>query len=200
MSKRSERAARTRQAILNTARRLFFTQGYAATSLQDIADGLGVTKANVYYYFRTKDSLMAELLTERIVELEALIGQAGEVEDAGTRASLLIDGYVAQVLIAHRSIAPVDFADPVIRTLPEIADRLDSLTSRAATLLFGENPTPRQRANLALVLDLKPALRELTHLPDAEVKAALAELCRSLLAVSQIGASAGRVDRPTSTR
>lgn len=184
VSTRSEQAARTRQSVLDAARRLFFARGYAATSLQDIADDLGITKANVYYYFRTKDSLMTELLTERIRDLETLVDEVSALTDEDARADRLIEGFVEQVVIAHRSLAPVDFADPVIRALPEVPARLDRLTGRAATLLFGAEPTPRQRASLAMALDLKPALRELTTLPDTEVKAALSAVCRALLTAS----------------
>lgn len=181
VNRRSEQAVRTRQAVLNTARRLFFARGYTATSLQDIADDLGITKANVYYYFRTKDSLMAELLTERIRELETLVDEVSTTTDAAARSDRLIEGFVEQVVIAHRSLAPVDFTDPVVRGLPEVSARLDQLTGRAAALLFGAQPTLRQRASLAMALDLKPALRELTTLPDADMKDALRTLCRALV-------------------
>ena len=184
MNSRAEQARRTRQTVLDTARRLFSVHGYAATSLQDIADAMGVGKANVYYYFRTKESLMTELLAERIRELEALVGEAEQLADPAERAERLIEGFVEQVLIAHRSLAPVNFADPVIRALPEVGQKLDALTRRAATALFGPRPTPGQHAHLAMVLDLKPALRELTALPDEEVRATLAGICRALLAAA----------------
>src|ERR1700694_4782548 len=41
----------TRQQILDTALTLFTVQGYDATSLRQIADRLGVTKAALYYHF-----------------------------------------------------------------------------------------------------------------------------------------------------
>ncbi|MFT4211758.1 MAG: helix-turn-helix domain-containing protein [Microbacterium sp.] len=184
MSTRSEQATRTRQTILETARRLFFSRGYSATSLQDIADEMGVVKANVYYYFRTKDSIITELLAERIAELDVLIGEVEGIADREEREHRLIQGYVEQVVIAHRSLAPVNFTDPAIRDLPEVTERLDALTARAAIALFGAAPTPRQRASLAIALDLKPALRELTALSDSEVRAGLTAVCRALLAAA----------------
>lgn len=181
MTARSEQARRTRQAVLDTAQRLFASRGYAATSLQDIADEMGVVKANVYYYFHTKGSLLTELLSERISDLEALVDEVAATADRRQRAARLVAGFVDQVVIAHRSLAPVGFADPAIRQLPDVADRLAKLTGRAAAALFGPAPTARQRANLALALDLKPALRELTALPDDEVREALAAICWALL-------------------
>ena len=54
MSARAAQAERTRQQILETAQRLFTELGYDATSLQMIADEMGLTKAAVYYHFRAK--------------------------------------------------------------------------------------------------------------------------------------------------
>jgi len=180
-SARAVQAARTRQAVLDTARRLFAERGYAAASLQDIADAMGVRKANVYYYFRTKAAILDALLDERVVALEALAEQAEHVEDPAARRELVVAGFVDQVVIAHRSLAPVDFADPAVRGQPGVAERLDELTARAARGLFGERPSADQVAGLAMMLDLKPALRVLTHLPDDELRAALRRLCLRLL-------------------
>ena len=59
--------------MLDAARALFAERGFAATSLQDIADAMGVRKANVYYYFKTKAAILDALLDERITGLDALL-------------------------------------------------------------------------------------------------------------------------------
>lgn len=48
----------TRDRILGVALRLFAENGYAATSLQKIADELGVTKAALYFHFKTKEDIL----------------------------------------------------------------------------------------------------------------------------------------------
>jgi AcrR family transcriptional regulator len=55
------KGAQTRERILDTALELFTRQGYDKTSLRDIADQLGITKAALYYYFERKDQLLVEL-------------------------------------------------------------------------------------------------------------------------------------------
>lgn len=54
----------TRQSILDAARTAFARTGYSGTSVKDIAEGLHVTRANFYYYFRDKQQLFIELGTE----------------------------------------------------------------------------------------------------------------------------------------
>jgi AcrR family transcriptional regulator len=46
------------------ATRLFAERGFAGTSLQDIADAMGITRPALYYYVQSKDELLAKLVTE----------------------------------------------------------------------------------------------------------------------------------------
>ena len=52
----------TRQRILDTATDLFVERGYEATSLREIAEAVGVTKAALYYHFTSKDELLRALI------------------------------------------------------------------------------------------------------------------------------------------
>ncbi|HZQ81544.1 MAG TPA: helix-turn-helix domain-containing protein [Gaiellaceae bacterium] len=51
----------TRNRILDVALELFNDQGYDATSLREIAERLGVTKAALYYHFKSKADILLEL-------------------------------------------------------------------------------------------------------------------------------------------
>jgi AcrR family transcriptional regulator len=181
VSTRAEQAQRTRQGVLDTARRLFAEKGYAATSLQQIADALGVTKANVYYYFRTKDAILEALLDERVAALDAVLDEAETIADRRRRRAVVVDGFVEQVVLAHRTIAAVDVGDPGIRGRPKVAERLDALSLRFLRVLFGERPTVDEQAGYWMVNDLSPVTRRLTHLPDDELRALLRRLCLRLL-------------------
>ena len=50
--------------IYEQATRLFAERGFAGTSLQDVADAMGMTRSALYYYVRNKDQLLAQLVTE----------------------------------------------------------------------------------------------------------------------------------------
>jgi AcrR family transcriptional regulator len=68
----------TRAEILEVATELFSDRGYDATSLREISERLGITKAALYYHFRSKDEIlraliepMGRVLTELVERLEA---------------------------------------------------------------------------------------------------------------------------------
>src|SRR5215471_10049591 len=50
------------QAILDQALELFSRQGYRETTLQEIADRLGITRPAFYYYFRSKEDVLWRLV------------------------------------------------------------------------------------------------------------------------------------------
>jgi len=55
-------AHESRRLILDTAARLFRDEGYAATSLRDIAGECGMKAGSLYYHFASKDEIVAEVL------------------------------------------------------------------------------------------------------------------------------------------
>ena len=59
---RSESQARTRAHLVATARDLFLADGYAATSLEKVADEAGYSKGAVYSNFKNKKELCLEVL------------------------------------------------------------------------------------------------------------------------------------------
>jgi AcrR family transcriptional regulator len=58
---RRERGAQTRARILGEARRLFSAQGFEATTMQQVADAAGVAVQTIYFNFRTKQHLLADV-------------------------------------------------------------------------------------------------------------------------------------------
>lgn len=80
----------TRTKIQDVALELFIEQGYEATSLREIAERLGVTKAALYYHFKTKDDIVLSLAERRLSENEALLAWLKEQpKTPETRAELI---------------------------------------------------------------------------------------------------------------
>jgi AcrR family transcriptional regulator len=63
----------TRRRIQDVALQMFIDKGYEATSLREIAEELGVTKAALYYHFDTKEKIVRSLIDDRVDRLEALV-------------------------------------------------------------------------------------------------------------------------------
>ncbi|MCP3459989.1 TetR/AcrR family transcriptional regulator [Bradyrhizobium sp. CCGUVB23] len=80
MAKQAERRAATTEAILTVARRLFGTQGFVATTMDDIADGARVAKGAVYHHFKTKEAVFAAVFDEVSRDLVAEINRAVRAE------------------------------------------------------------------------------------------------------------------------
>jgi AcrR family transcriptional regulator len=66
----------TRTRIQRVGLRLFTEHGYEATSLREIAEELGVTKAALYYHFRSKDEIIKSLVEDRLAKVDELIAWA----------------------------------------------------------------------------------------------------------------------------
>jgi TetR/AcrR family transcriptional repressor of nem operon len=60
------RGTDNRQRIVNAARNLFYHQGYLATSFTDIARTADIPRGNFYYYYKTKDELLSDVINSRV--------------------------------------------------------------------------------------------------------------------------------------
>ena len=61
---KQQRRGNTRQRIQDVALELFTEQGYEKTSLREIAERLDVTKAALYYHFKTKEDIVVSILED----------------------------------------------------------------------------------------------------------------------------------------
>lgn len=73
MGTQTRRRGDTRGDIQRAALTRFTDQGYDATSLREIAEDLGVTKAAVYYHFRSKEEILSSLVHDVATSLEELM-------------------------------------------------------------------------------------------------------------------------------
>jgi AcrR family transcriptional regulator len=90
----------TRERILDIALELFTERGYDKTSIRDIAERLGTTKAALYYHFKSKADILLELHL-RLHGLGArLLEQLDALPDGDTRANAwpgLLDEFITAV-------------------------------------------------------------------------------------------------------
>jgi len=69
----SPRQTDTRQRALEVALELFAEHGYEQTSLREIADRLGVTKAALYYHFPSKEALLSGIVDSLVEPADELV-------------------------------------------------------------------------------------------------------------------------------
>ncbi|GAA1616314.1 TetR/AcrR family transcriptional regulator [Actinoplanes couchii] len=143
----------TRDRVLAVALDLFAHQGYQVTSLREIAERLGVTKAAVYFHFRTKQEILTALLHGYAGDVSALAAdaEAGQPLTRDGRAELLRRYAVLQeqwgsgfVLLLRQNYAE-------IRDLPIGAAVQDGTASLVRALApAGAGPEDRLRVRVAL--------------------------------------------------
>ncbi len=85
------RGRNTRDEIVAVAMRMFIDRGYDKTSLREIAEEIGVTKAALYYHFRTKEEIAQAALDAHISRLDALLEWVRQTPPSRARDEELVD-------------------------------------------------------------------------------------------------------------
>ncbi|MET9341121.1 TetR/AcrR family transcriptional regulator [Nonomuraea sp. NPDC003804] len=122
-------ASALRGHILDAALDLFATRGYKGTSLHDIAQVVGCSKASLLYYFVSKEAILTELLTPAGEELGALDARLAGVEGIPA-AEAAVTGFVDLAMRFRREVK-VLFQDilgltghPALGAVPAVIARL----------------------------------------------------------------------------
>jgi len=74
-------------------------KGYEATSMNDIADAVGLTKAGIYHYIRGKEELLFEIMSYAMDMIDQdVIEPAREIPDAETRLRTIVERHARRIL------------------------------------------------------------------------------------------------------
>src|SRR5687768_665549 len=100
-----------RERILSVAARLFYEGGYRATSMESIAEELGVTKPFLYYHFENKHEILEEI-ARRVVLLSRSVLEESESSTLTPDVALAsrVRGY-ARIARAYRPLLMVLFRE-----------------------------------------------------------------------------------------
>jgi len=93
-----------REAILQHAAALFARSGYPATSMNQVAEACGLSKATLYHYYRDKYAMLVEIAEGHVTRLQALVDEVG-AQTLGPEARLrtLIGRIVAEYADAQNA-------------------------------------------------------------------------------------------------
>jgi AcrR family transcriptional regulator len=141
--------AGTREQILQAALELFTQQGYDSTSLRQIAENQGLTKAALYYHFPAKEQMLLELTKPFLDGLRDLVIEHRELDELDPAA--LLSSYL-DLFIAHLEVLGLLASDPATLHHPDIGKRAHSLVLEIRNLLTGPKPTSEHIVRVACAL------------------------------------------------
>jgi AcrR family transcriptional regulator len=140
-------AAQTR--VLDAAFNLIGQHGVSGTSLQMIADAIGVTKAAVYRQFKSKDDIVIALTERELGGLEPAL-EAAEAETSASRARELLLDRVIDLAVARRHMMSVLQFDPVVVRFLAEHEPFAQFVGRLYAVLLGDTD-PEARVPAAML-------------------------------------------------
>lgn len=178
-------AAQTR--VMDAALRLIAEHGVSGTSLQMIADEMGVTKAAVYRQFKTKDEIVIAITERELATLEDAL-EAAEAEGHGPRArDVLLDRMIDQAIERRGIVSALQF-DPVIIRLQAEYEPFQRFIERLYAALLGKEAGVEARLHAAMlssaisVAVMHPLLADLD---DETLRTQLKQMTRRMLGIPE---------------
>jgi AcrR family transcriptional regulator len=181
-------AAQTRQLLLEAARRRFARDGYAAATVREIADDVGVNVALINRYFASKEGLFEVCLAATVLELEQSAGETSlaRIADAITRHSLGPSEGVPNWALLLRSSGDEHTERMRLGVLARFGERL----AAAASASTASEDQRRLRAQVVLAAALGVAalrcsgLQPLASATEEEILPAVSDLVQAVLGPS----------------
>ncbi len=143
-----------RERVLHEARRFFLERGYSEVSMQQIADAVGMTKAALYYHFRDKDDLFAQVVVREMSRqreiIERQIDRGGSFTELVERIALLYFDQLSpdslRMMTDFKEHVPENRHADVHRELDLFVNSLTGMFERAAQRGEIRNISPRLAA------------------------------------------------------
>lgn len=136
--------------VIAAALELFAQHGVNGTSLQMIADTIGVTKAAVYHQFRTKEEIVVAAVDVELAAVEAALDEAERVGH-DPRAAEIVLAQVIENAVARRRMVSTLQHDPVIARLLAKHARFQEFMKRLYHVLVGDDVGAAARVRAAMI-------------------------------------------------
>ena len=125
----------TRSRVQKVALELFAEQGYEKTSLREIAERLSVTKAALYYHFKSKEDIVHSLTDDYFAEIDALLDWAKEQPRSDQTQRAILERYVGIVMSGSEVFRFVEQNRASIQAMETGKDRFARFRDRLDTLV-----------------------------------------------------------------
>jgi AcrR family transcriptional regulator len=140
-----------RARLHEAALRLFAEHGVSGTSLQMIADEVGVTKAAVYYHYKTKDELVLGVVTPFVERIFGFLEEGKAKRGRRVQQEFVLRGLV-DLIVEARHLYVVTANDPIVVHLHEHHPRLRLVADEMREMFVG--PEPDDEREVAVVFFL----------------------------------------------
>ena len=137
--------------IIAAALDLFAHHGVGGTSLQMIADQIGVTKAAVYHQYKTKDKIVLAAAEAELAGLRTVV-DAAERERSRKRAREALVAGIVDLAVRRRRTVGTILSDPVIAGFFADHDAFRDVMYRVRRLLIGDDPRAEAGVRTAMLL------------------------------------------------
>jgi AcrR family transcriptional regulator len=137
--------------IISAALELFAERGVGGTSLQMIADHIGVSKAAVYHQFKSKDDIVVAAAEAELARLEAVLDAA----EAAPNRELAREDLIRRIVdlaIERRQTEGTLIGDPVINRFLAEHEPYLQVMSRMHRLLMGDTSGPETHVPAAMLV------------------------------------------------
>jgi len=145
----------TRARIQQVALELFAEQGYERTSLREIAERLGVTKAALYYHFKSKEDIVRSFTEDYFARMDALIAWGRDQPPSARSGHELLDRYISIVMegsevfrFLERNQASLHGSEDGKRRFEQFRPRVNALIE----IITGPGAPPRSHVRAAAAL------------------------------------------------
>lgn len=142
----------TRERILRVALEQFTVRGYHATSVREIAKGVGVTKTAVLYHFPGKEEILGALCAPMLDDGDVVLAAA---EGAGPEEArwLVLEGML-EVWLTHRKLLRLSLYDLAVAAAAPVFARYREQALRANALVAGPSPDFQARVLAAQAMGM----------------------------------------------
>jgi len=147
---RSQPRSAAENRILKAALELFAEHGVSATSLQMIADAVGVAKAAVYYRFKTKDEIVIAVTEMQLATFEDALEAAEAAENRLQGRELLLNRVIDMAVEQRPIVSSLQF-DPVIVRLLGRHEPFQQFLERLYRALIGDEIGAQARVQAAML-------------------------------------------------
>jgi AcrR family transcriptional regulator len=137
--------------IIDAALDLFAEYGVGGTSLQMIADEVGVTKGAVYHQFNTKDEIVLAAAEAELARLDEVIQRAETEANRKQARDAVLVGMVDMAVERGGTMSAV-LNDPVIAEFFADHDAFRDVVNRLRHLLIGDDAGPEARVRTAMLI------------------------------------------------